>query len=226
MKICAMSDMHGDLLHINPCDLVLICGDSVALKEQAQHQSCKKWYRKVFKPWAEALPCNKVLFIAGNHECGLENHEEEYYSMFSKDSKITFLFDDLYTYNYKDKEYRIYGTPWCNPFGNWAYMTSEENLKELYSQIPENLDILITHDQPYKYGDVLLQKDYSLTAGFHIGNKPLLKAIEDKQPNFQFNGHLHSCDHSKIMIGNTAHYNVSMKDELYRTVYNPLYLDI
>lgn len=32
--------------------------------------------------------------------------------------------------------------------------------------------------------------------------------------------------HEQIMINNTAHYNVSMKDERYNIVYEPLYLEI
>lgn len=221
-----MSDLHGDLQYVEKCDLVLICGDSVSLRDQTYYQSCKKWYRKIFKPWAESLACDKVLFIAGNHECGMEGHEDEWYEMFPKDSKVTFLFDDLYTYNHDGKEYRIYGTPWCKEFGNWAYMASDENLKELYSQIPENLDILITHDQPYGYGDILLQSDCPWADGSHIGNKLLAEEVLKKQPKYMFVGHLHSTDHSCVNINNTKRYNVSMKDENYRSAYEPLYLDI
>lgn len=225
IKICAVSDLHGDLPKIEKCDLVLICGDSVALNKQSYPKSCYKWYCKEFKPWADSLPCDKVLFIAGNHEVGMVGHEEEYYNLFPTNDKVTFLFDDEYIYEKDGETYRIYGTPWCKQFGHWAYMSSNEYLHDLYSKIPADLDILVTHDQPYQYGDVLLQP-CPWNDGSHVGNVQLLEAIEEKQPNYAFNGHLHSCQHSLIEIGNTKHYNVSIKDENYEVVYPPLYLYI
>lgn len=227
IKICAISDLHGYLPKIEPCDLVLICGDIVGLRAQRYPKSCKKWYIDWFKPWVNELPCDKVLFIPGNHEVGMEGHEEEYKKLFGPYDKATVLFHESYEYLGSDGEtYKIFGTPYCKIFGNWAYMYPDDTLRQAFSEIPENLDILITHDQPYEFGDILLQEDCPWADGSHIGNKPLLEAILAKQPRYQLNGHLHSCSHEKIMINNTSHYNVSMKDEKYNIVYEPLYLDI
>ena len=227
IKICAISDLHGYLPKIEPCDLVLICGDIVGLRAQRYPKSCKKWYIDWFKPWVNELPCDKVLFIPGNHEVGMEGHEEEYKKLFGPHDKATVLFHESYEYLGSDGEtYKIFGTPYCKIFGNWAYMYPDDTLRQAFSEIPENLDILITHDQPYEFGDILLQEDCPWADGSHIGNKPLLEAILAKQPRYQLNGHLHSCSHEKIMINNTSHYNVSMKDEKYNIVYEPLYLDI
>lgn len=225
VKICAVSDLHGTLPKLDPCDLILICGDSVALNRQSYHKSCYKWYCKEFKPWADSLPCDKVLFIAGNHELGMVGYEEEYYDLFPTNDKVTFLFDDEYVYEKNGEAYRIYGTPWCKQFGHWAYMANNEQLKDIYSQIPSDLDILITHDQPYNYGDILLDP-CPWADGSHIGNIPLLEVIKEKKPRWQFNGHLHSCQKGLIEIESTKHYNVSVKDENYSFSYHPLYLDI
>ena len=46
MKICAISDLHGYLPELKPCELVLICGDSVPLEYQASSKKTKKWYDK------------------------------------------------------------------------------------------------------------------------------------------------------------------------------------
>ena len=37
---------------------------------------------------------------------------------------------------------------------------------------------------------------------------------------------IYSCDHSLIEIGDTKHYNVSIKNEKYEPVYNPLIIEI
>ena len=71
MKVTALSDCHGLLLPIEefePCELVCICGDISPLNIQANHKKMRKWLREEFKPWCESLPCDKVIFIAGNHD--------------------------------------------------------------------------------------------------------------------------------------------------------------
>ena len=226
MKICAISDLHGYLPELKPCELVLICGDSVPLEYQASSKKTKKWYDTTFRKWAGELPCDKVLFIAGNHELHFPGKKIIYESLFSKDDKITYLCHSEYIHKSKDgKEYKIFGTPYCKQFMNWAFMYPNEELEKLFKNIPNDLDILISHDNPYGYGDIVLQ-ECPWADGSHIGNIPLAKAIEEKQPKYQFNGHLHSCDHSLIMIGNTKHYNCSIKDEQYNPIYEPLYLNI
>ena len=56
MKICAISDLHGDLIDIEPCDLVLVCGDSVPLNVQSSTNRTKKWYKEKFTKWADNIP--------------------------------------------------------------------------------------------------------------------------------------------------------------------------
>ena len=87
IKICAMSDLHGYLPEINPCELVLICGDIVPLSAQGSSRYTSRWYERAFKTWAESLPCDKVIFIAGNHELHFPNHYE-YYKKVTKNISI------------------------------------------------------------------------------------------------------------------------------------------
>lgn len=220
-KICAISDMHGYFPKIEPCDLLLICGDNVPLNIQCSYRASMDWYINTFQDWADNLPCEQVLFICGNHEVGVEYFEDELEDLFDKSDKITFLYNSGFTFN----GLNIYGTPFCKQFGKWAYMEDDEKLSEIYSKIPNNLDILITHDVPYGYADILKQ-DVPWNNHEHIGNKPLGEAILKKQPRYHFSGHLHSCEHELTMIGHTKHYNVSLKDEKYQPVYQPLYLEI
>lgn len=229
MKIVAMSDLHGTLLPVDtiePCELVCICGDIVPLKYQANSYKTKSWLRNKFKPWCEELQCDKVIFIAGNHDHNFKDLEFMY-SVFPKDKKVTYLFHEGYEYQSKDgKTYSIFGTPYCKIFGNWAFMDTDERLTELYEDIPENLDILLSHDQPFGHGDQLEIGSVPWADGSHIGNKPLLGTILKRQPNYLFCGHLHSTTHDCIEIGKTKRYNVSIKDERYDPVYDPLILEI
>ncbi len=227
MKICCISDLHGFLPELQECELVLICGDSVPLNYQSDSEYTYIWYSTIFKKWAKGCPCNKVLFIAGNHDKKLQYNYDTYKDLFNNKSKVTYLEHEEYTYISKEgKEYKIFGTPYCHEFGNWAFMDSDEALEDLYYEIPGNLNILMSHDTPYGACDILLQKDYTRATGEHLGNNPLRKAIEATQPNYCFCGHLHSGNHECETINNTKVYNCSMKDEFYQVAYNPLYLEI
>lgn len=227
MKICGISDLHGTLpTQFENHEVMFICGDISSLNIQINSRKLKKWLIEEFKPWCESLPNDKIFFIAGNHDRFMEAHPDFMYENFTNQDKVTYLCNDNYIYTSREgKEYSIYGTPYCKKFGNWFFMRDFNKLKEIYSNIPENLDILITHDQPYGYGDILLQQTAWYT-GEHLGNKALTEEILIKQPKILLTGHLHSTSHKCVPIINTKRYNVSLKDEFYDLVYEPLYLEI
>ena len=104
-------------------------------------------------------------------------------------------------------------------------MRSNSDLKEKISEIPEGLDILLTHDVAYGYADQSLQ-DIGYGTDTHFGTVELRDAILEKKPKYHFSGHIHTADHNLIMIGDTKHYNVSYLDERYTPAFKPLYLDI
>ena len=131
MKICAFSDMHGQLdFKVEPCDIVLIGGDIVPLNIQSYSTPSEKWFKTVFIPWCTNLPCEKVLFVAGNHDHWLERHPDRMRLLLQGQDKITYL--DCETFEYEGKV--IYGTPLCKPFGRWAFMPSYEEQDEKYER--------------------------------------------------------------------------------------------
>lgn len=227
IHVCAISDLHGYLPEIKPCELLLICGDIVPLEYQGNSNKTNKWFNKTFRDWTEQIDCKKILFIAGNHELRVENHTDKYKTLFPEHNKATYLKDSEYIYEGSDgKSYSIYGTPWCQVFGNWAFMAVDSELEERYSEIPENLDILITHDAPYGVSDVLLQKECKWATGEHIGNVPLRNAIIQKCPKYVFHGHLHSTSHEFELLENSKIVNCSLKDEFYNVLYKPIIIDL
>ena len=222
--------MHGKLdFKINACDILCICGDIVPLNVQAYHKGTIKWLKNTFIPWCNEQPCERVFLIAGNHDIVFENYPDEIINVF-KDTKITYLCDEEAEYVKEDEEnyesIRIYGTPWCHQFYDWAFMTSDLKLESIYSKIPYKVDVLLTHDCPYGTSDVLLQKNIPWANGDHIGCHPLGNAVDEKKPRFHCCGHLHSCEHKPQERGETTVCNVSMVDEHYDRVYEPHYFEI
>jgi predicted phosphohydrolase len=221
MKICAFSDMHGQYdFKVEPCDIVLICGDIVPLKIQKYTDDTEVWIKTFFIPWCNNLPCEKVVFIAGNHDFYFERHPDRVKRLLEGQDKIVYL--DCESYEYKDKI--IYGTPWCKPFYNWAFMEETSKSDERYKDV-QHIDILMSHDASYGVSDVLLQNCW-WADGTHIGNLALRTLLDRTNPSLYVFGHLHSCQHERRLHNDTSVFCVSLLDENYKMTYEPLYFNL
>lgn len=224
MKICAFSDMHGQLdFNIEPCDIVLICGDIVPLYIQRNMEDSETWLKEVFLPWCENLPCEKVAFIGGNHDFFLYDNKEKIHELVNETKSDKIIYLDCEHFEYGGKI--IFGSPWCKPFGKWAFMESFEESETRYKDI-DHVDILMTHDAPYGVSDVLLQEDCWWADGSHIGNPSLRNLLDKTKPKLHVFGHLHSCLHDEAKHNNTSVFCVSLLNEDYKMVYEPLYFEL
>jgi Icc-related predicted phosphoesterase len=224
IKVCCLSDLHGFLIEdLEPCDVVIICGDIVSLSYQRGWHKAIRWYRNKFKPWVESLPCDKVFFIAGNHD-PIEVYTGEMKEEFPIDGKVSYICNEYCEFTKNSQTLKMFGSPFCQVFGHWYFMKDDKTLENYFSKIPENLDILFTHDAPFGVTDVLLQSEYY--TGEHIGNKSLATAILKKSPKYVLHGHLHSCSHEFEEFGYSKVINCSILNEDYNQVYKPLFLEI
>ena len=234
MKVAVISDLHGHLpIYPSPywegieeCELLLICGDILPLRMQTNMLESRLWLLDEFKPWAASLPVEQVFFIAGNHDFWFERNDLTAHQIFSLYDKVTYLkneFDDyLSTQDYK--VYRIFGTPYCHQFGNWAFMRDGETLVKKFNRIPGNVDILLSHDAPLGTSDICFE-GFSASKG-HIGCPELRDAIIASKPKYNFHGHLHTSNHEEEVLGETKVYNTSILNEQYDLVYKPLIIRI
>lgn len=80
---------------------------------------------------------------------------------------------------------KIYGSPHQPPFHDWGFNREEEEIKELWSGIPGDTDILITHGPPHD----ILDMCYS---GVKAGCKHLKREIFERvKPKHHIFGHIH-----------------------------------
>lgn len=224
MKVCAISDLHGYLPKIEPCDLLLICGDIMPLSIQFNMPASLEWLSNEFIKWIEALPVDHVIMIAGNHDAVFERASRRAKATINH-NKLTYLLNEstIYTSN-EGEQITIFGTPYCKIFGNWPFMRTPEYLKEKYSEIPDGVDILISHDAPKigQVGTILEGRWY----GEDAGNIYLADEIKFKRPRWVFSGHIHSGEHSLTLFEGTKLYNVSIMNEHYEPLNKPLYIEI
>ncbi len=223
LDIVVISDTHGYLPVITtPFDLLLICGDiSPAHDHYYAYQI--NWFQHEFADWINTLPFknewSKVVLTGGNHDFQLERISIEELRCFyiTTNNRVVVLKNEEFDYEYLTEEgikyLKIFGTPYCKIFGSWAFMVSDDKLRQKFSLIPEDCDILISHDAPDINNLGVISMGYY--SGENAGNIPLAEAIKEKKPKYAFCGHIHSGNHNLEKIDDTWMANVSYVNESY-----------
>lgn len=229
MIITSLSDLHGFLPEIAPCDVVFICGDITPLHMQRNIPQSEKWLKTDFAKWINDLPCEMVYMVGGNHDFALANMYQDKLKKASvlytpTKYKLVLLDNESIDSYFEDKKYTIWGTPYCKIFGNWAYMYEEGTLKQAYDTMPEKCDFVLTHDAPALCGVGKINQGFQ--TGVEAGNPWLADEILRKHPRYVFCGHIHSGEHILQTLDDIKLANVSVVNERYELVNEPLTLII
>ena len=230
MKVIAMSDLHGYLPVVDEkFDLMLIPGDVCPVWNHRREFQFN-WLKTEFSEWIKSLPFNdensKVILCGGNHDMVLESISKQKLSEIIEplEGRLVYLDNEEYVFKLGEDEYRIFATPYCKMFGNWAFMRYPSKLEQYYSFIPEGLDFLMSHDSPdFPPIGVITEGAYR---GTHAGNPQLARAIFEKKPKWCVFGHIHSGTHEvRVIDGITNLSNVSLLNENYDPTYGMLKID-
>ena len=227
MDVIALSDLHGYLPKIeSDFDLMLIPGDICPVWNH--HREFQfNWLKSDFSEWVKNLPFkneySKVVFCGGNHDLVLESISKSKINeiLDQLDGRLVYLDNEEYVFKCpvdgEMKEYRIFATPYCKKFGNWAFMRDAKKLEQYYSFIPDGLDFLMSHDSPdFPPIGVITEGAHK---GVQAGNPQLAKAIFDKKPKWCIFGHIHSGTHECRVIDGTVLSNVALLNEDYEPTY-------
>ena len=229
MKLIAISDLHGNLPVIEEnANILIIAGDISPLNIQGNKPKMIKWLKTKFIDWINSLNVEKVYLIAGNHDWVFENCSDSLIvelCMLSNSKLVYLCNQEIEYYDSDGKKWKIFGTPYCHQFGNWAFMRDDDTLEELYKDIPKNIDILISHDAPYGCSDICFEDVY-WRGEKHIGCVPLRDIILERSPKMVFHGHLHSSNHEIEILGKSKVINCSLLNENYELVYEPLVIEV
>ena len=96
-----------------------------------------------------------------------------------------------------------------------------------YADIPENVDILLSHDAADINNLGLVPPNiWHPDESLNVGNTILAEAVKLKKPKYYFCGHIHDGNHKVKIIDNTLMANVSLLNDSYQISYEPLYLNI
>lgn len=211
-RIVALSDLHGFLPEIPPCDLLLVAGDICPVRDHSLDRQAL-WLDTSWRSWLEQVPARQIVGIAGNHDFIFERAPERV----PTGLRWTYLQDAGCTM----EGLSIWGTPWQPYFRNWAFNASaagvrgEMFLAEKWAMIPSGVDVLITHGPPLGYGDLT-------TDGHRVGSASLHDRAMAVHPKLHVFGHIHESHGRWKMPCGREVANVTLVDESYRARHKPM----
>jgi predicted phosphodiesterase len=218
VRVVCISDTHGyhksiDLPH---GDILIHAGDFSSRGREYEVRSFGTWF-------AQQLHQHKII-IAGNHDMSFEGTEHrraiEWLYDDCIDTRFIYLQDSEVTLTVDDRQIKVYGSPWQPEFCNWAFNAPRGKLlKAIWSKIPTDTDILVTHGPPAEILDLC---DH----GERVGCQDLLNRVKELD-NLKLHifGHIHEA-YGLQVVGNTTFVNASSCDVRYRPIQPPIVVDI
>jgi Icc-related predicted phosphoesterase len=201
MKICAVSDLHEHLIRLPKCELLIIAGD-------ISGWGTLEWFDTIFIPYLNTLKFKQCILVFGNHDDMIYRDIDWMIVKKKLPENVKVLINESFVY----KGIRFYGSPNTAPFDDF-------DPKLVYSMIPDDTDILITHCPPFGIGDCVKGEDYNL------GSIPLLTRITQVKPKIHIFGHIHT-GKKYVKWKGTRFYNVSILNENYEPSYKPTIIKV
>jgi len=212
-KIVFISDTHNKHKHLTSKGMgnILGSGDYLIHAGDCTSMGSKNEITQ-FLEWFSNTDFKHKIFIAGNHDFGFEQQTDiaqEY-----KDMGVIYLFDNEVTID----GIKFYGSPWQPEFHNWAFnLPRGEELAQKWEQIPNDVDVLITHGPAY---GIL---DYAPIGG-HVGCEELYRKIVEVKPKIHVCGHIHDGYGQKTM-GGIEFLNASVLNDRYEHAHKPIVVE-
>jgi Icc-related predicted phosphoesterase len=206
LKIALVSDTHGSEyeLKMPKADMLIHCGDYSA---QGTLQDLIK-----LNYWFGTLKYKYILCISGNHDMWAEGN---YGATKNCLSNAIYLENELV----EIEGYKFYGSPVTPAFNSWAFNKDRgEDIARVWRQIPEDIDVLITHGPPKGILD-------RAVSGEHFGCDDLLYHAVRVAPTAHCFGHIHE-SYGKKKVGGTTFINCSNMNENYDIKNKPVVMEI
>ncbi|MEN9361781.1 MAG: hypothetical protein RL095_3316 [Verrucomicrobiota bacterium] len=192
MLLTLISDTHGahSRLKIAECDALIHAGDFSAGRGGRDDLSG-------FLKWFAVQPARVKILVAGNHDFYCQNFPAETRDLCGE-AGVIYLQDE----EARAGSLRVWGSPWQPEFGDWAFnLPRGSPLARMWSAIPEEIDILVTHGPPWGILDATRR-------GPRVGCEMLRHELERVRPRLHLFGHIHE-DAGRLEQDGTIFVNAS-----------------
>lgn len=214
MRIVCIADTHG--LHrrvgsVPNGDVLVHAGDITGYGEIRELNDVDKWFK--------SLPHQYKIFVAGNHDGCFEHFRE-----LSEKSITNAIY--LQDSAVEIEGVKFYGVPFTPFFNDWHFNVCRNSpeLEAIWSRIPKDTDVLITHGPPHGIldvpGDPLPKEEQ-----YSKGCEKLALALRRVKPKLHIFGHIHG-GAGQITKNGIQYINASVCNEEYQVVNEPIVVEI
>jgi len=207
LRLVCLSDTHlpPQALQVPEGDVLIVAGD-VCLRG-------RNYELQLFDRFLGRLPHRHKLLVAGNHDWVLADVGRETAQALIQNA--IYLEDS----GVEIEGVKFWGSPWQPEFYDWAFnLPRGQQLAQVWAQVPEDTDVLITHTPPYGILD-------QIPGGEHVGCEELLKALSRVRPRVHVFGHIHE-SYGVLKQDGTTFINACICDERYQPVHAPIVIDV
>lgn len=214
MKICIISDthsLHNQITHKLPeADCLIFAGDMCNVGYLHEVQYFADWLDKIKSRFIS------IIIVAGNHDWPFQK-EPNAARKYIEDTGAIYLENKETIVN----GFKVWGSPATREFCNWSFNYTEEELKEIWKTIPNDVDILVTHSMPK---NIL---DFTPHGDVNVGEVGLVKRIKQlKDLKLYIGGNLHYHGGETKLVNGVLYVNAAVCDERYKPIQGPVVLNI
>jgi len=210
LQIVALSDSHNATkrVEIPDGDILIHAGDFSFQGKSLEIQD--------FIEWMKEQPHKHKLWIAGNHELGIEDFPDNA-NVIDNETNSTYIHDKVI----EIEGLKFLGCNFTPEFNNWAFNLTERQSKIYWENAPE-ADVVVCHGPPYGILDSVTPeyKHHRPLGCIHFKNY-----LERVKPKVAIFGHIHGgFGHETIKWNDdseTECFNVSVMNEQYQLT-NPV----
>lgn len=217
MRLVILSDSHMFMSQVNvpEGDVLIHCGDALSSGSMAEFESFARLLR------LHAPDFEQVFYTPGNHDKCVESMPDLCRSILTEASpKIKMFLHEPYEYG----GVKFFGSPYTPRFYNWSFMYDRKDGERLWSQIPDDTNVLFTHGMPYGVLDSV-----GFTPGVgeeRVGCVALSKRVRQIKPKVYAGGHLHLSGGKQMRIGATTFINAAICDDSYIPSRSPIIVEV
>jgi Icc-related predicted phosphoesterase len=180
LKILLLSDTHGYHHHprfqtTQPYDVLIHAGDFTNTGNQTEVDDFLEWIEQQnhFKD---------IIYIAGNHDIGYTSRAV---TELENGTRLHYLHNDSTCID----GFNFYGSPYTPRFFDWAFMYDPHEANAIWSKIPHDTDVLISHGPPHG----IMDECADLSGNPTNAGCPVLLNYVERTPSIKLHvfGHIH-----------------------------------